>query len=203
MEVSHFLTTPPSPSLLSVQVSYEMFVAAYVVSDSLSTSPSVLPNTEAFRACFFDYFVELQGDAVLTKLNGFLRTYNRTMRYIRALKMIDMVIEGILDLPLTHQCQDALMKMTYCSQCAGYNGDLLPCKGLCLNSLRGCLIDFADLVVPVREASEALVRLKKELSSTTSSNQWDQITVLSPYFFEIVGTTRDAFTEIKQTVRCA
>ena len=112
--------------------------------------------------------------------------------------MIENVIEGILDLPLTDQCQGALMKMTYCSQCAGYNGDLLPCQGLCMNSLRGCLVDFADLVEPIHETTEALIELNRVLNNVY--NPWDQVTILNSYFLRIVTNTQRDFTSIKNDV---
>ena len=176
-----------------------MFLAAYVVTSQIQGVGS-LPDTEAFRSCFFNYFLELRGEKIYNKLNGFLRAYNLTMRYMRALKMVERVIEGIFELPLTKQCESALMKMTYCSQCAGYNGDLLPCKGLCLNILRGCLVDFADLVEPIREFTTAIVNLKNQLNHPF--NPWDQITLLNSYFFITVTETQQSFNDIRESVSC-
>ena len=115
--------------------------------------------------------------------------------------MVEKVIEGILDLPLTEQCQNALMKMTYCSQCAGYDSvELLPCQGLCLNSLRGCLVDFADLEGPIREFTDALTNLNSHLTEPYSP--WVQITQLDPYFFGIVTATQTDYATINENVCC-
>ena len=176
-----------------------MFLAAYIVTTQSQGLNNDLPDTPEFRSCFFDYFVELRGDAIYNKLNGFLRAYNLTMRYIRALRLLDSVIEEVMDMTLTSQCQDAIMKMTHCSQCAGYNGDLLPCRGLCLNSLRGCLVDLVDLVEPVKEFTAAIVNLNKLMNDTF--NPWDQITLLNSYFFQTVSYTRLEITNINQNVR--
>lgn len=175
-----------------------MFLAAYVVTTESFGIGSSLPDTEAFRSCFFNFFLNLRGEKVYNKLNGLLRAYNLTMRYVRALKMVERVIEGVLDLPLSTQCESALMKMTYCSQCAGYNGAVLPCKGLCLNILRGCLVDLAELVEPVREFTTAIVNLKNQLNHPY--NPWDQITLLNSYFFTTVTETQQSINDIKENV---
>ena len=187
-----------SLSLLLSQVSFEVFLAAYVVTGTYRGDVDPLPNTDSCRQCFYNFFLDLRGDKITTELNGFLRAYNLTMRYVRALKMIENVIEGILDLPLTDQCQSALMKMTYCSQCAGYNGNLLPCKGLCMNTLRGCLVDFADLVEPIQEASNALIELNRVLKYLY--DPWIQMTRLNPHFIRTATDTQQGFTAIKENV---
>ena len=112
--------------------------------------------------------------------------------------MVENIIEGILDLPLTDQCQSAVMKMTHCAHCAGYNGELLPCQGLCMNSMRGCLVDFPDLVEPIQEFTDAMVNLNNVLEQRY--NPWDQITLLNSYFFSIVTDTRDNIVDIKNNV---
>ena len=178
-------------------MSFELFLAAYVVTSSVNGANNALPNTDAFRSCFYDYFLDLRGDAVYNQLNGLLRAYNLTMRFTRALKMVERVVEGILDLPLTEQCQNALMKMTYCSQCAGYSGSLQPCQGLCMNSLRGCLLDFADLVEPIKKVTEALVNMNRVLEI---HNPWVQITLLNPYFLTTVTETRVNYVDIRDGV---
>ena len=170
-----------------------------VTSNFLGNTDS-LPNTDSFRQCFYNFFLDLRGEKIATELHGFLRAYNLTMRYTRALKMIENVIEGVLDLPLTEQCQGALMKMTYCSQCAGYNGNLLPCQGLCMNTLRGCLVDFADLVEPIQELTNALVELNRVMEH--EHNPWDQLTTLNPYFIRTATDTQRDFSTIRQNVSC-
>ena len=114
--------------------------------------------------------------------------------------MMDMVIEGVLDLPLTSQCQDALAKMSYCSQCAGYSSDISPCKSLCVNTMRGCLVDLINLVPPFREATVALVRVKNLLEYRY--NIWDQIALLNSYFFTTVtqAQTTSAGQEFQSNV---
>ena len=153
-----------------------------------------VPDTETARSCLFDHFLETSGDIVTNGLTGFLRSYNVLMRYIRALRLMDMVIEGCLELPLTRQCQDALLKMTYCSQCAGYSADLLPCQGLCQNSLRGCLVDLSDLVEPIREFTDAMVNMRRVLADVY--NPWDQITLLNSHFFIVLSSARDDTTTV-------
>ena len=120
------------------------------------------------------------------------------MRYVRALKMIENVIEGVLDLTLTEQCQSALMKMTYCSLCAGYNGQLLPCQSLCMNTLRGCLVDYIDLIKPIQETSNALIKLNWVMKH--DFNPWNRITILNSYFSRTATEIQGDIVDISQNV---
>ena len=180
------------------QISFEVFLAGYSATSKANGYPDDLPNTHEFRQCMYDFFIDLRGEKIFIGLNGFLRAYNLTMRYVRGLKMIEEVIEGILDLPLTEQCQSALMKMTYCSQCAGYKDELLPCQGLCMNTLRGCFVDYVDLIKPIQEMSNALAELNKVIER--NFNPWNQITLLNSYFSRTATETQGDIVTIRQDV---
>ncbi|XP_015519678.1 division abnormally delayed protein [Neodiprion pinetum] len=41
-------------------------------------------------------------------------------------------------------CFEALQRMTYCSKCHGIASDIRPCSALCINVIRGCLIEPAS-----------------------------------------------------------
>ena len=46
--------------------------------------------------------------------------------------------------PLSQECERALMKLSYCPQCRGMAA-AKPCRVYCLNVLKGCLANQADL----------------------------------------------------------
>ena len=136
--------------------------------------------------------MKTRGTQVQNWLNGFQRAYTHSLRYFRALRVMDRVVDAVLALGLSKQCQTSLMRMTRCSQCAGVSA--LPCNRLCLNTLRGCLVDLGDLVEPIREFSQALIRMEEQ---ARSYSLYSQITLLSSYFFQTVSDTRtDFITEV-------
>ena len=142
------------------QVFFEVFLAFYISNPAAGRTESLL-NTEAFRNCCYNYFMEWKGEQVATWYKGFTRSFNQTLYYMRALRTADAVLESLVTQRLTNSCSTAIMKMSHCAQCAGYEST--HCEGLCLNSLRGCLVDLADLAGPFMEFSNALVRMKNSL----------------------------------------
>ncbi|XP_060762095.1 glypican-5 isoform X2 [Neoarius graeffei] len=51
--------------------------------------------------------------------------------------------------PLTNECAQALLKMQYCPHCQGLTL-IRPCPESCLNVMRGCLANMAELDMPWR-----------------------------------------------------
>jgi len=182
------------------QIFFEVFLAAYVSNPATETAAN-LPNTDAFRTCFYDYFLELKGEQVATWYKGFTRSFNRTMYYFRALRTADAVLESLLSHRLTNSCRTALMKMSHCAQCAGYESTTY-CQGMCVNSLRGCLIDLGDLAGPFREFSDAVIRMRNSLEDVYSP--WDQFNILESNFFTMVTTSFQQASNIAEGVslRC-
>lgn len=46
--------------------------------------------------------------------------------------------------PLSHECTRAIMKLMYCPHCRGMSS-VKPCNNYCLNVVKGCLANQADL----------------------------------------------------------
>ena len=178
------------------QVFFELFLAAYVSNPSTGGSRN-LPNTEAFRSCFYDYFLELKGDMIANYYRGFTRSYNRTMYYLRAVRTADSILASLLEYQLNKPCRDSLMKMSHCASCSGYN-DSARCQGMCLNTLRGCLVDLSDLVAPFREFSDAVVAMKESLENQYSL--WNQLDLLQSNFFRMVSSTFSQASDIAEGV---
>lgn len=124
------------------------------------------------------------------------------MYYLRALKRLDSVIEAIVDFALKDQCESSIMKMTHCANCAGYSAD--TCNDLCLNVMRGCLVDLSDMFGPLEQFSEALVRLESSISTRNGLHYfWGQMNILHTYFFERVTDTFNNALSIEAEVRLA
>ncbi len=183
----------------SLQVFYELFLATYFSDPNLSRPASELPNTDAFRNCFYQVFIDRKGETVSNHLRGFLRSYNRTMRYMRALKSMDRVIVSTVDLLLGQECQNSIMKMTHCASCAGFVAP--TCDGLCLNVVRGCMVDLSDMFESLNNFSDALVRMHSSITSANGLHYFfSQMDFLASNFFFLVGDTAASVRSIEETV---
>ena len=188
------------PSLsLSLQIFYEVFLIAYFANRGVRRS-NELPSTEAFRQCFYQHvFLSENSEMISVNLNGFLRTYNRTMRYLRALKALDKVIVNAVDYVLSSTCKESIMKMTHCGSCAGYVSP--TCGGLCLNVFRGCLVDLSDLFEPLEEFSSALIAMQKSVTTVNGLYYlWGQLSNVERLFFVLVWDTYQAAPTIETKV---
>lgn len=75
------------------------------------------------------------------------------MQAARALKRAFFMGEDLINVtevvPLTSECARALLKMQYCPHCQGLTL-IRPCAEFCLNVMRGCLANVAELDMPWR-----------------------------------------------------
>lgn len=181
------------------QVYYEVFLAAYFSSPSTSATANQLPSSSAFRQCFYQVFLENKGDTLATELKAFQRSFNRTMRYLRALRSLDRVILSTVEYLLRPECQASIMKMTHCSSCAGVVAP--TCDGLCLNVMRGCLVDLSDLFQSLDNFSAALVELQSAISSRNELYYfWSQLDLFQSNLFILISDTVVAGVSIEQDV---
>ena len=106
--------------------------------DSLNDSDS--------RHCFYQYFITVHGAAISNEYHRVEQRYNIFLRYLQALATSDQALKSVLNHVLSPECQDSLLRMSHCAQCAGVNdSSILPCKNLCENVQRGCLVDIYEL----------------------------------------------------------
>ncbi len=145
------------------RVFFEIYLAAYVASPATGGAAS-LPNTAAFRECFYNFFLDENHKKLDTYYQAFTRSFNRTMHYLRALRTADSVLLEVLGQRFSPQCKDSLMKMTYCSECARYSSPV-PCYDYCMNTMRGCLVNLSDLAGPFHEFADAVVPMKDLLDT--------------------------------------
>ena len=164
-----------------MQVNFEVFLAAFLGGDSGAQSVELLKSA-AYRTCFYDNFVNLYSSelSITYSFRHFTNILNRTMHYMRALYISDHIIESVLSQGLTTQCRNAILKMTHCSQCAGHSSPA-SCSGLCLNTMRGCLVDLSDLAEPFRQFTQAVIWMKEQLEPLI-----DQFTLIQPHFLNVV-----------------
>ncbi|XP_064413750.1 glypican-5a [Latimeria chalumnae] len=78
--------------------------------------------------------------------------------YLQALNLGIEVINTTDHLQYTKECSRALLKMHYCSHCQGLTLSK-PCMGYCLNVMRGCLANMAEIDSHWREYIRSLEEL--------------------------------------------
>ncbi len=136
---------------------FELFLIVYF------DASDYRPETHEARQCFYDYFHEQQQSQLDESVESLKKAMDSVMRYLRALRVGDRIIDSMLGYRLTVQCEQSLMKMKYCANCAGYSSSLQSCDGLCMNTIRGCFVDLLDLVEPIEAYSEALAAMRDRI----------------------------------------
>lgn len=65
---------------------------------------------------------------------------------VRALERASLLLIGLADkLRLSRECSAGLTRLRQCHVCAGASAETRPCSGHCLNVLRGCFAEIAEL----------------------------------------------------------
>lgn len=77
--------------------------------------------------------------------------------FIESLKTAEEIMHAVRGHSFSDTCVHALMKLKYCAYCGGFT-KFKPCLFFCLNTLRGCLADIAEIS---REFSPFLTALRK------------------------------------------
>lgn len=118
--------------------------------------------------------------------------------YLKALQIITETINTTDNLLIEDECKHAVTRLQYCKHCRGFV-DVKPCKGFCLDVMRGCLSKIAeigpewnDIITSVeglvREMSDkSLDEVFKELVSGISEAIM-QAMVTAPEFYQHVST---------------
>ena len=84
--------------------------------------------------------------------------------YVTSLKLAQKVITTVKNYQFTPACLTALTRIKHCSYCGGYKL-FKPCLNLCLNTLRGCFSDVAELDESFKNFTVLFKTLSKELDS--------------------------------------
>ena len=159
---------------------------------------SLYPNTPEFDTCLYNYYISTNSEGIHTSFVALTRSFNRTLYYLRALDVAEELLDEVAVLDLTPQCKQSLMKMTYCAQCSGFPSSLLACEGLCLNTLRGCLVDYSELYKPFMEFTRAAIHMKEYLDNNV--NLFTHISQLHVKFLDVIRNTQRSSRSINQDV---
>uniref|UniRef100_A0A8C9RJY0 Glypican 4 n=1 Tax=Scleropages formosus TaxID=113540 RepID=A0A8C9RJY0_SCLFO len=90
------------------------------------------------------------------------RAFVAARTFTRGLALLPEVVAKVSTVGATPGCARAAMKMLYCPYCSGQVA-LRPCQNYCLNVLRGCLANQADLDSEWNNFLDAMLSLAERL----------------------------------------
>ncbi|XP_068440115.1 glypican-4 [Clinocottus analis] len=120
--------------------------------------------SDAYMECVSRHTEQLQpfGD-VPRKLRAQLsRTFVAARTFVRGLTVMQEVVNKVSTVTASPSCVRASMKMLYCPYCSGQVA-LKPCQNYCLNVLRGCLANQADLDIEWNNFLDGMLGLADRL----------------------------------------
>lgn len=122
--------------------------------------------TQAYKKCLKEKMFEIQpfGDIPRQIAQSLSKSLDATKLLLQSF-LVGAEVLNITETLLTEEgsgkeCNEALLKMTYCPKCLGLQKQVKPCSGYCLNVLRGCLTSHVtELDSPWNGYVEAIERL--------------------------------------------
>lgn len=99
-------------------------------------------------------------DEIAKKLSGGLAL---ARSYLEALNIVTETINTTDNLLFEDECKHAVTRMQYCKHCRGFV-DVLPCKGFCLDVMRGCLSKLSEIGPEWNDIITAVEGLVREMS---------------------------------------
>jgi len=117
----------------------------------------------AFQECFYNYFMTNYQRTVKTFYDRFEKSFRRFWYFMRSRKIIrDVANWLIFDSALSRSCQESLLQAMDCARCSGY-AEIKVCRNLCLNTWRGCLVDFKEVGTSFHSMLIALRSLQSQM----------------------------------------
>ncbi|MEQ2294797.1 hypothetical protein AMECASPLE_007407 [Ameca splendens] len=90
------------------------------------------------------------------------RAFVAARTFVRGLSLMPDVVNKVSTVSASPSCVRAAMKMLYCPYCSGQVA-LKPCQNYCLNVMRGCLANQADLDTEWNNFLDAMLGLAERL----------------------------------------
>ncbi|XP_061106181.1 glypican-4-like [Conger conger] len=119
---------------------------------------------ESYMDCVSRHTEELKpfGDVPRKLRLQLTRAFVAARTFTRGLELLPEVVDKVSTVRASPACERAAMKMLYCPYCSGQVA-LKPCLNYCLNVLRGCLANQADLDSEWNNFLEAMLSLAERL----------------------------------------
>ncbi|XP_060936280.1 glypican-4 [Limanda limanda] len=120
--------------------------------------------SDAYMECVSRHTEQLQpfGDVPRKLRIQLTRAFIAARTFVRGLALMPEVINKVSMVSNSPSCTRAAMKMMYCPYCSGQVA-LKPCQNYCLNVMRGCLANQADLDTEWNNFLDGMLSLAERL----------------------------------------
>ncbi|KAJ8266926.1 hypothetical protein GJAV_G00136260 [Gymnothorax javanicus] len=120
--------------------------------------------SDSYMDCVSRYTDQLKpfGDVPRKLRLQLMRSFIAARTFTRGLQLLPEVVDKVSTVRASPACERAAMKMLYCPYCSGQVA-LKPCLNYCLNVLRGCLANQADLDSEWNNYLEAMLSVAERL----------------------------------------
>lgn len=116
-------------------------------------------------------FDSLETYFVTTWLNDTVQSLVQTLNSIRLIaetfELVQSIVTDVRRHKWSHECLSRLFTIRHCAYCAGYE-NFHHCDGNCLNVLRGCTADMAELQKDIKHIQNLLLSLTRLAQSELS-----------------------------------
>ncbi|XP_061581824.1 glypican-4 [Cololabis saira] len=120
--------------------------------------------SDAYMECVSQHTEQLQpfGDVPRKLRIQLTRAFVAARTFVRGLALMHDVVNKVSTVSASPSCVQAATKMLYCPYCSGQVA-LKPCQNYCLNVMRGCLANQADLDTEWNNFLDAMLGLADRL----------------------------------------
>ncbi|XP_072913839.1 glypican-4 [Hemitrygon akajei] len=120
--------------------------------------------TEEYLDCISRYTEQLKpfGDVPRKLKLQVTRAFIAARTFAQGLRVARDVVSKVSIVNPTRECADALLKMTYCPRCHGLLA-VKPCNNYCLNVMKGCLANQADLDIEWNNFIDSMLMVAERL----------------------------------------
>ncbi|XP_047440975.1 glypican-4 isoform X2 [Mugil cephalus] len=120
--------------------------------------------SDAYMECVSRHTDQLMpfGDVPRKLRIQLMRAFVAARTFVRGLALMPEVVNKVSTVSASPSCVRAAMKMLYCPYCSGQVA-LKPCQNYCLNVMRGCFANQADLDTEWNNFLDAMLSLAERL----------------------------------------
>jgi glypican 5 len=145
-QLNQFLTGSNEQSLTDIISNFflRLFPAVF---DYVLSDPSRPKRTdENFHKCLMEHYHDIQpfGNAPTHLGTKIKYAFRRARIFTETLEVMVRTIDSADSVQVDRNCQRALSRLQFCSLCSGVV-EAKPCRGMCLNVMRGCLAAISEI----------------------------------------------------------
>ncbi|XP_043557728.1 glypican-1-like [Chiloscyllium plagiosum] len=125
------------------------------------------------------------------------RVFIAARSFVRSLSLGTDVVKKVSQVPPSPECARAMMRLMYCPHCRSM-ASVKPCNNYCLNILKGCLANHADLDSEWRNLVDSMVQVADRFNGP--SNMESLVDTIYMKIAEAIQTMRDNRAHISSKV---